>query len=357
MMQTRTCTPTGCGTEERCVSYPACSQSAAFNVSVSQASIDIEQGGDDSVIFSLENTGNLPISLSLVLTSGCCRVTSSDSIVIGVKESPEIPVSVHVPLTEKVGSYRVTMSFLGEGFEKNKSFTVKVTENPMIRGLADIASKLDEMSASIEAISSMGIDTAEIMKMIDDARASVMEAESDIASDRLAEFSTLFADLETEMQGISSEMLPLRMQAFVYENKFEIAAAIVLLVLILYMLSEVILPPLLLGRQIKGLERKLESYHKARKETQIKYFKRTIDKPTADRMSAELQEKIEIANAEIKKKKEEQLRPMGSRLSPMSLARWLTGGPRRFLRLFKRKKKADKMAEMQRKLAEQSGGA
>ncbi|MFH0956417.1 MAG: hypothetical protein V1813_00995, partial [Candidatus Aenigmatarchaeota archaeon] len=138
--------------------------------------------------------------------------------------------------------------------------------------------------------------------------------------------------------------------------KLELTEACVLFVMILYLLMEVIMPPLTLGRSIKKLGKKRDTLVQARKDAEVQYFKRQIDEKTFNKIIAERQKEIQLVRAQIEKKTEEAQAPVRSKLSPRAVGRWLTGGPRRLGRRLRGKKKQDRLMEMQRKLAAAAQG-
>jgi hypothetical protein len=212
------------------------------------------------------------------------------------------------------------------------------------------------MEAVLSSLEDTGIGLSRLKMQVSDARDALLKAEGMAKEDNAAGLSSALSEASSAFSAASSEMLPAKLLGFAWKAKIELSEAFVLLLMIVYLLTEVILPPLTINRQLRKLEAKRDNFVKARKETEVKYFKRQIDEKTFNTMLADLQTKVHIMNAEIDKKKEEAAAPFRSKLSPGAIARWLTGGPRRLGRRLRGKKKQDKLMAMQRQLAAAAQG-
>jgi hypothetical protein len=259
-----------------------------------------------------------------------------------------------VPLSEGTGQYLMTVRATTFGLEKTKSVEISVVKSTLTDKLDELRGLFDRVKADIAALQATGISTDRLDRLSGEIEALLQKAGLCISGDDKAALEQSLAEMENLLASASAAIFPLKVQGFLNGKKFSIAALAVLGIMILFMLTQVLLPPVLISRQIASLEKKRTEIAQAKKNTQLQYFKRQIDEKTFNSMIARQQAEETTVKVRLNSKRAEKDRPVGANLSAGAMAGWLAGGPRRLAGIFRRKeKKKSRLQEMQAKLAAQ----
>ncbi len=361
MYQERVCTPAGCSQESRCIGMPKCTDIKNFNITKDKDTVAIKQGKNGTVVFSVENTGNKDFDLAINLAKECCEIFPRfESFELPQKTQISVPIVIHAPLTEVPGEYVLTVKFTEKEFEKMDTVRIVVEENEMLQQLDDLEAQKQELENEIGNLERLGIDVTGLKRSLEELENNIAKARKSISEDDIMELESYFGEASSVFESIEEVLMPVRLQGFLYGSGYKLAAALVLFILMLYMLTQVILPPYTINRRIKGTRKRLEELRKVRSDTMKQYFNRKIDEATRDRIIAQKKAESNTLEVRLKELEKEKETPMESKLSPGALGRWMVAGPRRLIRRKpkasrapERKEKMNKrMAEVQRMLIE-----
>ncbi len=355
MYQERVCTPSGCDTEERCIEKSVCTDIKNFDFSADMDTVSVKQGENATVIFHVDNTGNKEFELSVSLGHGCCKVFPAfTSFALGKKTTVSVPITIHAPLTEETGEYVLSVKFAEKEFDKTKSVKIVVVENDMLSGLDDMEDLIEELRAEIDALSGVGVDVTYLTSLLENAQASLQSARESVTLDDLEVLSAGFSEASAAMENVNGMMLPARMQGFFNRNMANMAFVIIIVFFMIYMLMQVLLPPLTLNRRISKLEKKIKDIDSARKETEKQWMMRKIDDEAFRDLIQKRKDEKNMAVSELKRLKKEAVSPIESKFSPGAILGWVTAKPRKLAGKFKReeKKEENRMEQVQRMLRE-----
>ncbi len=343
MYQERVCTPAGCETEERCIKLAQCTDIKNFNVTAVTDVVEVTQGKNGTALFTVENTGNKDFELVLNFAEEPFTVFPEfDSFELPQKSQVSVPIVVHASLSQEPGEYVITVKFTEKEFEKMQSIRILVNENDMLRELEDLNETINTLSAEAEKLSGMGIDVTDLLRRIEEANTFYQKAEAGIPDDDLEAVDEAYMEVSIVMEDINSLMLQIRIQGFFLESRYNIIAAFTLFILMLYVLLEVIRPPLTLGRRIRKLEKRLKDVDEARKETERQWTQRKIDDTAFRNLIQKRKDEKNMITSELKRLREESEIPVQSKLSPVALGRWVSAGPRKLFRRNPKEKKPEK---------------
>jgi hypothetical protein len=319
----RSCKPAGCASERQCLELPACIiGDFEFNL---QESIEIPQGEDRKASGSLKNVGIVPliVQLSIVEAENVSASLSTSTIDLPLKAEKPFDVLIHVPLTlEKDKEYSVKIAATSGNVTKLKSIKVKVTENPYIPKLSNLAKELEKLRVEIEEYERVGVDVKELKKLIESAKEKVEAGNRAIGEDNLSLLRKSVSEIEGIIGDVKIRLTALWLRKFLYENKWNIIILAIVLILSNYFVTQVALPYYKLGKEIKKLVEEEKSLVASRVEIEKQYFLRKIDEKTFFTLMADKQGKILRTRADITRKREERKKLLIAKLHPGAIAVW-----------------------------------
>ncbi len=331
--QTRICAPAGCAAEERCVYNPICSGEMDFNFTISSDYVEVVQGEERTIRGTVSNTGDLLLSAGFLVEAGCCEIPEPAGLEIPVLESRGFTLSVHASLTEEPGEYQnilnITANNSANSITKTAPFTVRVLENPLKDEMQELQDQLKELESSISEYKETGVDTTALEVQQDSIRSLIDGAFSGIHSNSLQELENNLNQARAELESAFQAVSDLGLVKVLMENRWWILTGIILAIVAAYLITEVLVPFYVLGRDIMALTKEEKSLIKTRKETEIQYFNRIIDEDTFKKLLVEGQGKILRTRGALNTKKESRSTLIRDRLSPTSLGKWLVGWVRK----------------------------
>jgi hypothetical protein len=323
MFMMRSCKPAGCAPEKQCLELPECIiGDFEFNL---QEIIEIPQGEDRKASGSLKNVGIVPliVQLSIVEAENVSASLSTSTIDLPLKAEKPFDVLIHVPLTlKKDKEYSVKIAATSGNVTKLKSLKVKVTENPYIPKLSNLAKELEKLRVEIEEYERVGVDVKELKKLIESAKEKVEAGNRAIGEDNLSLLRKSVSEIEGIIGDVKFRLTALWLRKFLYENKWNIIILAIVLILSNYFVTQVALPYYKLGKEIKKLVEEEKSLVASRVEIEKQYFLRKIDEKTFFTLMADKQGKILRTRADITRKREERKKLLIAKLHPGAIAVW-----------------------------------
>jgi len=310
-----------------CSSFPACiPEIKAFNLTLSQTEIEIEQGRNATIIASLKNIGNVPLILNLSLEKECCDISTQTSFSLEVDEEIDFPILIHVPLNQAIGEYLVTLNVKSGSTIKSKAFKIMVKQSTLLQSLQQVQDKFAQLESTLIQYQKLGVWLGNLGNLLKESKDYLNRANNAVNSDNLKLLQESLAKLQANLDSISKALPGLKYQKFLLENKWNITMVCIGTIFATYLVSQVIHPFYKLGLEIKNLSELEKSLVKARVEAEKQFFMRKIDEQTFQAIMIEKQGKILHARALIKKKLEERRNLLKERLHPMSMVRWVKSG-------------------------------
>ncbi|MDI6807066.1 MAG: hypothetical protein QMD14_04655, partial [Candidatus Aenigmarchaeota archaeon] len=322
MFMIRTCTPPGCAPEQQCLEIPACII-GDFKFEL-QESIEIPQGEDRKITGSLTNIGIVPLTivLSAEAEKNITITSMPTKIDLPLKAEKSIEISVHVPLTTEAKEYSMVVVAKADNITKTKSSRIVVVRSQHILTLRDITKSLEQLEAKITEYERVGIDVKELKELLESAKEKAKIGLKAIDEDDLPLLRKSVGEAEGIIRAIQLRLLALKLRKFLYENKWNILAIVILAIFSNYFVTQVALPYRRLGKEIKRVLEEEKSLVASRVETEKQYFLRKIDEKTFFTLMAEKQGKILRARADASRKIKERKELIISRLHPRAMALW-----------------------------------
>jgi hypothetical protein len=151
-------------------------------------------------------------------------------------------------------------------------------------------------------------------------------SQKEINKDDINTLKTNENSVKVSLAQINDQLNKLAFIKIIYENKWNITATVITIVITSYVVIQVVYPYIRLGKEIRTLNEEQQSLVKTRVETEKQYFMRKINEETFSGIMIEKQGKILRLKADIKRKSEEMSTLMRQRLHPLSMLRWFKNG-------------------------------
>lgn len=296
-----------------------------FSFTLDRESIEIERGDNDTIIASLSNTGNTPLTLISLAESDCCNVSLEKEISLNENEKRDIPVSIHVPLFTDIGEHLLKIKIGKEYFKKEETIKVMVIENPHYTDLINFGTFLNDLENEIASYKRAGVDVTKLENAIGETRKMILNANSSIEKDDIEVLKSSIKNLKENINSIISSMILLRTQKFLLENKFLIALVVIMTVLTVYLVPEVFIPLYKLEEKIKKLTTEEKDLITSRVETEKQYFMRKIDENTFSKIMITKQDQILKLKATIEER-EKGRKEILLRMHPKEMLKWFGRG-------------------------------
>ena len=296
-----------------------------FSFTLNIESIEIERGENSSVIASLSNTGNTPLSLITLAESECCNVSMEENFSLNENEKRDIPILVHVPLFTNVGEHLLKIKIGKELFKKEETIKIIVLENPQHTALIEFGNFLSTLENEIAEYKKAGVDVRNLENAISESRKMILNANNSIEKDDLEVLKDSIKNLKENINSISSSMLLLRTQRILFENKFLIALLVVMIIMTVYLVPEVFIPLYKLEGNIKKFKTEENDLVSSRVQTEKQYFMRKIDENTFSKIMITKQDQILKLKATIEER-EKGRKEILLRMHPKEMLKWFGRG-------------------------------
>jgi len=323
LYQTRVCVPAGCAEESRCIEHPACKERIDFEFRVSDSRIRVEQGKDGKSIGTLKNIGSKSIIVIPTVEKDCCSLLLPESFELKVNEEISFPISIHVPLNTSAGEYSINIKMYSSNLTKERGIVVVVEKNRLVSLVEEYKKIVDAVEKEVADYKRAGLDMSEVEGILAKVKEGLAIANSSIQADDLETLSKSMVEVENNINSINSKLLGLRIQKFLYENKWNILVGSIVVMFSVYVSVEIIIPFYKLTKEVKELEFEKNSLINSRIETEKQFFLRKIDEKTFRNIISEKQSQLYKITASLNLKKEERRKLVVTRLSPVYLYRRL----------------------------------
>ncbi len=328
LYQTRVCVPAGCAEESRCVEHPACKERIDFEFTISDSRISIEQGKDGIIVATVKNIGTKDIIVVPTVEKNCCNLSLPERFEVRTKEEVSFPISIHVPLNTPVGEYSINIKMYSFNLTKERGVVVVVERNKLLSLVEGYMKVLGALEKEISDYKKAGLDMSEVERILAKVKEGLTIANNSILADDLETLSNSMVEVERNINSINSKLLGLRIQKFLYENKWSILLCSILTIFSVYVSVEIAIPFYRLTKEIKELEFEKDSLINSRIETEKQFFLRKIDEKTFRSIISQKQSQLYKITATLNLKKEER-RKLARRLSPLYFYGWLKEGVKR----------------------------
>ncbi|MFH1978402.1 MAG: hypothetical protein ABIJ92_03690 [Candidatus Aenigmatarchaeota archaeon] len=343
IFQTRTCSPSACSNETRCVASPSCIGVRDFEFNVSTEEITVVQGNSDTVVGSVINTGDFLLDMNVTIQADCCEINPIEGFTLEPKETKNFPVNIHVPLSQTPGTYVATVQAITRTLTKENSVKIIVQQHPLIPKIKQMESKLVELERLIADSRDAGVPVAELEELAGNIETAIGSAKEGIQQDNLDKLESQINFAESNVGLIETRLAQLGIVKILAENKFGIGGAFLFGLFFAYLFSQVVIPYMRLGRSIGKLLGEEKELVGTRQATEKQYFTRRIDEKTFNTIMISGQGKILKARSQLKIMKEERSSLIKARLTPKALFNWLKSGPKKLGGKFRRNKRQEFM--------------
>jgi hypothetical protein len=297
-----------------------------FTFQIPEKEVWIIQGENKTVVGKLTNKGEIPLDITIESIKKCCEISFPSKMHLEKKQEVSLPIEIHVSLTTNTGEYITTFVARSEELKKEDSFKIIVVENRLIPELYELNAELQKILSDIEAYRKAGVDVKMLLDIVDKANQTIQASFENIKSDDLASLRKNVENIRGKITSIKVTLTGLWIRKFLLENKWNITAGIITIILSTYFLTAIVIPYYNLDKEVRKLEEEEKSLVASRVETEKQYFLRKMDEKTFFTIMAEKQGKIMKVRADVQRKKAERAKLLISKLHPKSFALWLKSG-------------------------------
>ncbi|MCD6381839.1 MAG: hypothetical protein J7L43_02585, partial [Candidatus Aenigmarchaeota archaeon] len=288
-----------------CGQDPACIVTVKdFDFNIDKSTLEVISGDNATVIGSLVNKGNMALTLKPSVKKECCEIYVDDEIFLPIKGEKDFVVVVHVPLFTNPGEYTFEIKTGIGSVEKSKTLNLIVKENPSIISLEELKSSLPELKSKIENYSSGGLNVESIKQKTNQIEEKIKSAEEAVKNDNPYLFEKMVSNAQKDFNEVNSELTGLSIQKIIFENRWNILGAFIVVFVATFLVTQVIIPYSKLRREIKALEEKVDIGKKTKASTEEQYFRREIDRETYMKIMTEEHDKVLEIESTIEEKKE-----------------------------------------------------
>jgi len=273
MYQTRICDPAGCSNESQCISDPICEANRDFSFTTQAAEFDVFRGDDASVILTTENTGDdVLLNISLSIDSGNLSVFSPEYYEVNASGALDLTITVHTMLNQSLGAHFVTIIASDLGVEKNKTIKINILENPLLENLDELQSQLDYLNQKISEYSESGMDISGLQNLAEQIETSLENARTNIEEDNLSGLQSDISIAGDNMAQANSSLTTLGIISFIFEYKYWIILAIIIIVIASFFVTEIGWPYYKISSKLKKMRQSEKTQVQGRIVTEKSFF-------------------------------------------------------------------------------------
>ncbi|RLG13676.1 MAG: hypothetical protein DRN71_04390, partial [Candidatus Nanohalarchaeota archaeon] len=272
-----------------------------FKFTISKKETRINQGEDTTIIATLDNIGDIHQKITATITKQCCNITLKDKTYsIRPKNKQDIPIRIHASLTTNPGEYLTTITMASENITKAETFTITIQENSLITDLKNVENRITEHEKEIESYTESGLNTAHLKKALNELKSHIENAKQYIKKDDLKNLKTSISEANKKSNYITLELLRLKTQKWLYENKEIIAVTIIAIIILSYLAIYFIIPYYYLQKELKDLKSKELKFKDEERTVQKQYFMRQLDEATFNKLMQEKHSALLDVRSQIK---------------------------------------------------------
>ncbi|MBI4017441.1 MAG: hypothetical protein HY366_00675, partial [Candidatus Aenigmarchaeota archaeon] len=300
-----------------------------FTFELSEAALRLKQGEETPVTASVTNKGNVPLSFTITTERECCQVKTVNVLEVGAGEARSFRIDVRVPLNTPPGTYVITVTVALGDKTNVKDFKVVVEESPLVTKIKELSDAVRQIRGEISKYKSAGARTEALEKRLEGAESSLINAREAVENDNIQTLQTSIQAAASDVSQTAVEILGVRIQAFLKENREEIATGAAFVLLAFYAVTQIALPYRQLRLTLKELKKQESAFVESRVQAEHQYFKRIIDEATFRQLMFQQQDKIVSTRGKIKSGEAELRVLMRSRLNPKYFLLFYTGAVRK----------------------------
>ena len=271
----------------------------SFDFTLMDFEVEVVSGFDATFYGHVANTGDVPLVVESRVSKECCNVSVGDEFTLPVGHSFDFPVDVHVPLFVPPGDYVVQFVLFSGSSEKLKTVTLIVSENRDVVLMQRLKSILAEIGFEIEMYDSRGFDVNELKVMSDDIGRLISVAEGAVEDDDVAVLQRAVLGVQLQITEIKSRLMWFKVKKFLLDNKEMFLLLFFMMFFSIYLLTEIVLPYMMLGEALVKLNGRRRIIEKTKKSAEKQYFRREIDETVFNRIMIDEQSKLLKTRSEI----------------------------------------------------------
>jgi hypothetical protein len=340
MYQTRSCNPSGCDNETQCIRAGICDLKPNFNMTVNMETFEVDSGANTTAHFTFSNTGdaNLTgVNLSVWVENDCCLVSFiNKTIDLPIHKSTDQLLEIHPSLLLTPGEYEVKMTAKWFYIEKDESINVVVSINPILYEVDALKQDLFDLEKEIGQFELAGMDVSGLFSQANEIRELLETTDTNIDNDRLDLVEASVRTGQSSVADVRGQLTVLSIWRVVFDYKWWIALAVIVIIISSYVIFEIYLPLRHLRNDIKMLATKEKELVMKRKEIEVQYFQGKINQAAFNDMIIGEQQKILGLRGRHAEKVEERKAFVKERLSPRAIGGWMKSGLSRIFRRAKR---------------------
>lgn len=296
-----------------------------FDLTISEATIRLEQGGATPVTASITNKGNVPLQFSIAVAKECCQVRTIEALEVGAGEAKSFRLDVRVPLNTPPGAYVISVTAsLGEK-QNTKTFKIVVEESDLVVKIRELNETVSRLQSELANYKALGLDTTTLEDQLFRIQLGLINALEAIENDDEEALKSNVDRAAADVGQAELDMVGLRIRAFLKENREELTGLAVFLLIFYYLVSQIIMPYRNLTLTLKDLKKQEAGFVEARIQAEHQYFKRIIDEVTFRQIMFREQDKVVATRAKVKKTQEELHMLVRSKLNPMLFVTFYAG--------------------------------
>ena len=271
----------------------------SFDFILMDSEVEVVQGFNSTFYGHVMNTGDVPLVVMTRVSKECCDVSVENEFALPVGSGFDFPVEVHVPLRVLPGDYVVDIALLSGSSEKSKTVTLVVSENQDVLLMQRLKSVLAEIGSEIEMYDSEAFDVSELKQLFSEVERLISVAEGAVEDDDIAVLQRAVLGLQLQMTEIKSKLMWFKVKKFLLDNKEMILLLFFMMFFSIYLLTEIVLPYMMLGEALVKLNRGRRIVEKTKKSAEKQYFRRQIDETVFNRIMIDEQSKLLKTKSEI----------------------------------------------------------
>lgn len=297
---------------------------------VSGGSIDIMQGDTNNLNIMVSNTGSMDLNLSveLVYPEQIKVSAPTRAVLLGLKDSKSINVTVHVPLSSPPGSYQATFKFYGPP-DKDGVVMVNVAENAHIGiDLPELEKSIRQYSTQVDEIEKSGVDVSQARERISKATEEIGLARLAITTDDIPALEEHISIAKTIVEAdMPANISWLQLAQIMYGSIPVVLGGAILALVVMYIFSRVVIPFTRLKGKIEELERREKEILEARKNAEMQYFRRELDEKTFRNILAQEQKALLDIRTQIRESKTKSNKLFGNKEKTEGLSDFIQKAP------------------------------
>ncbi|NOR84644.1 hypothetical protein GQ473_00855, partial [archaeon] len=277
---------------------------ANFNYTINNIEREIEQGFSDTLIGTIANTGDLPLTVHTYVSESPINISLNDNFTLDINADESFPINIYTNLSIIPKKYEIDLFIYNEIYELNKKRTliISVKPNPII----DVLNKLNRtdygaLTMHIDSLQSAGIDVISLKQKAMQINLHITAGMTAIKNDNREMLEKSVTDATILLNSAQKEVMALNTLKFIYENRWTLTSMAVITLFLLYFIIYFVHPYIKIINRITKLRLSEKLIIDTRKATEKKYFMRQLNEMTFNKIMAQEEDKLLKIKSELAK--------------------------------------------------------